>query len=44
MTNQERSDISNGIWLCRECARRIDLDEAKYTAEVLIKWKKAHEN
>ena len=44
MTDQERSDITNGIWLCRECARRIDLDEAKYTAEVLIEWKKAHED
>ncbi len=44
MTDQERSDISNGIWLCRECARKIDLDEAKYTTESLIEWKKAHED
>ncbi|MFC1971038.1 hypothetical protein ACFLV0_03785 [Chloroflexota bacterium] len=44
MTDKERSGIPNGIWLCRECARKIDLDEAKYTAEVLIEWKKAHDS
>lgn len=44
MTDEERRDISNGIWLCRECARRIDLDEKKYTVELLHRWKKEHED
>jgi hypothetical protein len=43
MTDEERSDISNGIWLCRECARRIDLDEKKYPVDLLHCWKKEHE-
>lgn len=43
MTDEERSDISNGIWLCRECARKIDLDEEKYPVELLLKWKEDHE-
>ena len=44
MTDHERSNIRNGIWLCRKCARKIDLDERKYTVEVLHVWKKEHEN
>ena len=44
MTDQQRSHISNGIWLCRECARKIDLDEAKYTADILARWKETHES
>ena len=43
MTDESRRHISNGIWLCRECTRKIDLDEAKYTVESLIGWKKTHE-
>ncbi len=44
MTDDQRSNIQNGIWLCRECARKIDLDEKKYTVELLNSWKKEHEN
>jgi hypothetical protein len=44
MTDEERRDVSNGIWLCRECARKIDLDEKKYTVELLYRWKKEHEH
>jgi hypothetical protein len=44
MTDEDRRDISNGIWLCKECARKIDLDEAQYPVELLIDWKKKHED
>ncbi|MGA2062714.1 MAG: hypothetical protein ABSG67_19755 [Thermoguttaceae bacterium] len=44
MTDEERRDISNGIWLCRECARKIDLDDKKYSIELLHRWKKEHED
>ena len=44
MSDEKRSDISNGIWLCRECARKIDLNEKKYPVELLIRWKKEHED
>lgn len=43
MTDEGRRDISNGIWLCRECARLIDLDEEKFPAELLYRWKQQHE-
>ena len=43
MTSSERSDIENGIWLCEICAKLVDLDEIKYTAELLKKWKTDHE-
>jgi hypothetical protein len=44
MTDGQRRLISNGIWLCKECARKIDLDEKRYTADLLCNWKKAHED
>jgi hypothetical protein len=43
MTPQERSDISNAIWLCATHADLIDRDEATYTAEKLRSMKHAHE-
>jgi hypothetical protein len=44
MTQQERSSIENGIWLCAKCAKLVDSDEAQYTVELLHKWKKDHED
>jgi len=44
MTDGKRSLISNGIWLCKECARKIDLDEKRYTIDLLHSWKKTHED
>jgi hypothetical protein len=43
MTDEQRQAISNGIWLCKECARKIDVDEAKYPISLLDCWKKKHE-
>jgi len=43
MTDEERADISNGIWLCRTCAKLVDSDEMKYTVELLQRWKEDHE-
>jgi hypothetical protein len=42
MTDEERAAISNGIWLCKECARKIDIDEARYPIALLEKWKDVH--
>jgi hypothetical protein len=39
LTTAQRTDISNGIWLCCDCGKLIDSDEAKYTADLLRKWK-----
>lgn len=43
MTDEQRADITNGIWLCKECARRIDVDEARYAVSLLVGWKNVHE-
>lgn len=43
MSPQERSDISNGIWLCRNHATEIDGDEVFFTAERLRGYKAQHE-
>lgn len=39
LTPDERKDIGNGIWLCQSCAKLVDNDEARYTKEVLVRWK-----
>lgn len=44
MTSIERRDITNGIWLCRKCAKLIDSDDLKYTIETLFEWKRNHES
>ena len=43
MTSEERASVENGIWLCRNCARLIDVDSNKYTIEVLEQWKQQAE-
>lgn len=40
LTTQQRSDISNGIWLCQICAKLIDADVQRFSADLLQKWKK----
>lgn len=39
MTEKERKDLNNGIWLCQSCAKLIDSDETKYTVKLLHSWK-----
>jgi hypothetical protein len=43
MSDEERSNISNGIWLCRTHAKEIDSDEEKFSVELLHQWKEEHE-
>lgn len=37
MTDAARAEITNAIWLCRNCHKLIDMDENLYTSEVLFK-------
>ncbi len=34
-----RSHISNGIWLCQNCAKLVDSDAEQFTVELLQQWK-----
>ena len=43
MTSKERASVENGIWLCSNCARLIDVDSNKYTIELLKQWKRQAE-
>ena len=43
MTKKERENISNGIWLCSDCAKLIDVDVNKYTVHLIQTWKKIAE-
>lgn len=43
LSQDERKDFNNGIWLCQNCAKLIDSDENKYTVELIKSWKSAAE-
>lgn len=43
LTNEERSDSSNGIWLCQVCAKLIDNDPIRFDRSVLEAWKRSAE-
>ncbi len=41
-TLEERTSVSNGIWLCHSCSDLVDKDPEKYSKEILISWKTTH--
>ncbi len=43
MTDATRSEITNGIWLCRNCHKLIDDDGELYPAKLLFRWREQHE-
>ena len=43
MTPAERSDITNAIWLCRNCHKIVDNNPAEYPAALLFEWRREHE-
>lgn len=42
-TPRERESINNAIWLCHNCSDTVDKDEKKYPKELLLEWKRRHE-
>ncbi|MDC1512884.1 hypothetical protein N8456_02145 [Porticoccaceae bacterium] len=43
MTDTARAEITNGIWLCRNCHKIIDTDDNRYTVDLLFAWREKHE-
>lgn len=43
MTDTARAEITNGIWLCRNCHKLIDHDTENFPAELLFFWREEHE-
>jgi len=43
MSSEDRSDLSNGIWLCQSCAKEIDDDEVGFPPTKLRELKKEAE-
>jgi hypothetical protein len=43
MTDDERADIDNGIWLCANCHTMIDKNNGQdFPVEMLLAWKQQH--
>jgi len=40
---EQRADITNGIWLCQTCAKLVDNDPARFTADTIREWKSTAE-
>lgn len=43
MTDISRAEITNGIWLCRNCHKLVDSDPLKFPADLLFQWRSRHE-
>lgn len=43
LSERQRANSDNGIWLCQTRAKLIDNDSGRYTASVLMEWKVAAE-
>jgi hypothetical protein len=39
MTEEERRDIANAIWLCQNCAKLVDNDALQFPWALLVGWK-----
>ena len=39
LSPEQRSNISNAVWLCQNCAKLVDNDPQRFTADVLLEWK-----
>ena len=42
-TPEDRAGIENGIWMCQDHARLIDVDVGRFPADLLRRWKADHE-
>lgn len=43
MIDSSRAEITNAIWLCRNCHKLIDSDEKRFSSDVLFEWREIHD-
>ncbi|MGM4903017.1 HNH endonuclease [Tardiphaga sp. 866_E4_N2_1] len=43
LSTSELGDITNAIWLCRNCHKSIDNDELRFPVDLLFQWRRLHE-
>jgi hypothetical protein len=43
LTTEQRSDITNAIWVCQNCAKLADNDSVRFDATTLREWKETAE-
>lgn len=43
MSDVERGAITNAIWLCCNCHKKVDDDSSHFPAGLLFEWKRSHE-
>ena len=43
LTPDQRRSVENGIWLCQNCGKLVDNDEARYTPAGLREWRRVAE-
>lgn len=43
MSDTARAEITNGIWLCRNCHKKVDRDPEAFSANLLFLWREQHE-
>jgi hypothetical protein len=43
MTDVSRAELTNGIWLCRNCHKLIDSDASRHPPDLLFRWRTLHE-
>ncbi len=43
MASSDRGAITNAIWLCGNCHKKIDDDPSRYPAGLLFEWQREHE-
>lgn len=43
MSDGARAEITNGIWLCRNCHKLIDADVHRYSVDTLFAWRSIHD-
>ncbi|MEA2880615.1 MAG: hypothetical protein QOF14_5811 [Hyphomicrobiales bacterium] len=43
LTETELCDITNGVWLCRNCHKLVDNDGLRFPADLLFAWRRQHE-